>query len=144
MRLGIVAAALAAIIPTSATAEDAQLGRLSWSAFHCSSLASQSDQTEEQERLFSLGYESGRQFIAALQGGRISRQDADANVPIGFLFGLAGPSPDFMLGRIYEAAADEAYRDVSELSEGSPDPAVRRITASNLFQQSNCALLRSR
>lgn len=142
MRLAATAFILTLLACGQANAQDAQLGRLSWSAFHCASLASQANEPEEQERLFSLGYQSGLTFIEAVRAGHISDDDLRATVPVGFLMGMRGPTPDFMLGRIYEAAVGEAYDDVSEDSVNSLDAETRRFFATNLFQRNNCVLLR--
>lgn len=144
MRLAAHSLALIALLSSPASAQEAHLGRLSWSAFHCSSLASQSAQADEQQRLFQVGYESGLRYIEAVRAGRVTEEQVRSETPIGFSLGLGGPSPDFMLGRIYETAADKAYDDVTEQisTPNAFDAEIRQVVAGNLFQQSNCTLLR--
>ena len=88
------------------------MGRVSWSAFECSSLASVMNEGKEQERLFALGYQQGKAFIDALQKNRIELKDRNEQVPSGFLLLLQGPTPDFVLGRVFESAQENALKDV--------------------------------
>lgn len=88
------------------------MGRVSWSAFECSSLASVMNEDKDQERLFALGYQQGKAFIDALQKNRIELKDRNEQVPSGFLLLLQGPTPDFVLGRVFESAQENALKDV--------------------------------
>lgn len=83
--------------------EYARLARASWSAFECSSLASKIAKADEQKRLFLFGYEQGKKFISAIQSGKIEQADLAKEAPTIMLLLLQEPSPDFMLGRMFEA-----------------------------------------
>lgn len=112
-----------------------------WSAFECSSLAGAAGMAEEeQSRLFLFGYDQGKQFIAALQEKKILKGDLSNETPIGVLMLLQGPTPDFMLGRIFEAAQDEALKDVFG-SNGNPhSKEEQKLLAGNRYRAKNCEL----
>jgi hypothetical protein len=142
MRLTATAFITTALACGPAHAQEAQLGRLSWAAFYCATLAGQANEQSEQERLFILGYQSGLSFINALQEGRVTEEQTDATVPLIVMLSLSGPTPDFMLGRVYEAAAEKAYDDVSGELDQILGPEMRRSVAMGLFESNNCILLR--
>jgi hypothetical protein len=114
-----------------------------WAAFSCVALAAEAENRTEQERLFMLGYDKGKRFIEALNAGRIRREDVDSNVPVGLVLNLQGPTPDFMLGRIYEAAARDAldllYR---QKNDAAVFEAFRKSVAESVMYRQNCRLLR--
>jgi len=118
----------------------AVMARAVWSAFECSSLAAESGDHKEQKRLFMFGYNQGKVFIAAVQAGKVKRKDLSSNAPIGVLVRLEGPSPDFMLGRIYEGAQDDALNDVYHVGNSDKD---NKLAASNKFTTKNCQLIGS-
>jgi hypothetical protein len=140
-----VAIGLVAAIPASAQSSKdyAVMGAETWAAFSCVALAAEAKNTAEQERLFMLGYDKGKRFIEALNAGRIRREDVDSNVPVGLVLNLQGPTPDFMLGRIYEAAArnalDSLYR---QKSDAAVFEAFRKSVAESVMYRQNCRLLR--
>lgn len=142
MRLIATACIMTALACGPANAQEAQLGHLSWAAFYCATLAGQANEQSEQERLFILGYQSGLSFVDALQEGRVTEEQIDATVPLVVMLSLSGPTPDFMLGRLYEAAAEKAYDDVSGEFERVISPEIRRSVAMGLFSSNNCILLR--
>lgn len=111
---------------------------LSWRAFECSVLAEKKGDIAEQERLFRLGYDEGMIFLRALDAGKLNRETLRAHAAWRFTFRLGGPSHDFRLGRIFEAAADEVYGQVFT----GTDEELQRLEASNEFTRRNCSLLR--
>lgn len=123
------------------SASYAQMAKATWSAFECSSLASKLKKPTEQERLFKFGYSQGKDFIAALQAGKIKREDLSSNAPVGVLFLLEGPTPDFMLGRIYESAQENALKDVYRVGDHFNADEEQELAASNKFASSNCQLI---
>lgn len=96
----------------------------------------------EMARLFQYGYDQGRVFIENAAAGKIQAEDANAEVPIGFLWNLQGPSPDFMLGMIYKAAAGEALKNlyVSESGELLGDDKTR-LVAHDRYRGASCGLV---
>jgi hypothetical protein len=68
------------------------MARAAWSAFECSSLASKSNDAKEQERLFLFGYDQGKQFIAAVQAGKVKQEHLSAEAPLIMLLLLQGPT----------------------------------------------------
>lgn len=119
----------------------AQMARSSWSSFECSTLASKMRQPAEQERLFNFGYAQGQEFISALEAGKIKREDLSSYAPVGVLLLLEGPSADFILGRIYAAAEENALKDVYQTGGVFNSEATQELIASNKFTGSNCQLI---
>jgi hypothetical protein len=121
--------------------EYAQMGQATWSAFECSALAAHLKNSKEQERLFQFGLSQGKAFIEAVQSGKVKKEDLSKGVPIGLLWLLEGPSPDFMLGRIFESAMDHALDDVFKTKDRINDDAVQQLLAADKFRASNCQLV---
>jgi hypothetical protein len=117
------------------------MGRSLWSAFECSSLASQMKNQKEQERLFNFGYKNGLAFISALQAQKIERKHISEEVPIGVTFLLQGPTPDFILGRIFEAAQDEALKGILKTGDSMNSDDVQKLLAQSKYTKQNCRLL---
>jgi len=138
-------ALLATLISPVSMAQDsvtyAQMAKATWSAFECSSLASKLKKPADQERLFKFGYNQGKAFITALQSGKIKREDLSSNAPVGVLWMLEGPTPDFMLGRIYESAQDNALKDVYRVGDHFNSDEEQELAASNKYASSNCQLI---
>lgn len=133
--------ALVAAFQASAqeSADYAKMGRAAWAAFECSSLA---DKPNEQERLFHFGYEQGKKFIDAVQAKRITPEDLDSIVPSGVLMLAQGPTPDFILGRVFESAQHNALKDVIT-SDSVLDKDLRQTLASRKYTAANCEILGS-
>lgn len=119
----------------------AQMAKATWGAFECSSLAGKLKKTSEQERLFLFGYAQGKEFIAALKAGKIKREDLSSNAPVGVLLLLQGPTPDFMLGRIFESAQDNALKDVYRVGDYFNSEKEQEVAAATKFASSNCQLI---
>ena len=147
-RMQILLAAVLALsfsMPTSAQESEAyaQMARATWSAFECSSLASKAGKPEEQQRLFLYGYEQGKQFIAALQAGKVDQKDLSSEAPLIVLLLLQGPSPDFMLGRIFESSQKSVLRDVFTVGRHYNSDEEQKVTADNKFWKLSCQLIGS-
>lgn len=129
--------------PVSAgnSAAYAQMAKATWSAFECSALAMKSKSVAEQERLFKFGYDQGQAFIAALQAGKIEQKDISETAPLMLLLLLQGPTPDFMLGRIFETAQDEVLKDVYYTGEEFNSEADQSSIAASKFSLKNCELI---
>lgn len=117
------------------------MGLETWAAFECSSLAAHLKNNTQQERLFLHGYEQGQAFISAVRAGKVERQEMRSVVPIGLVLLLEGPTPDFMLGRIYENAQDNALKDVYGPVGELPSPEIQARRAESKFLKANCALI---
>ncbi len=91
---------------------------------------------EESERLFNVAIRAGRQFLEALTSGRIPEAEVRSQVPIGITLKLGRPSIDFMLGRIYEDATENAYDKIVNQDENGLPQAERK------YGGSNCILIR--
>lgn len=141
----LILIAMLGLLVSPAMAQDsatyAQMAKATWSAFECSSLASKLKKPTEQARLFKFGYSQGKDFIAALQTGKIKRDDLSSNAPVGILFLLEGPTPDFMLGRIYESAQDNALKEIYRVGDHFNTGEEQELAASNKFASSNCQLI---
>lgn len=128
---------LAGAIGLSATAalaepssDPTKNARIMYSAFECHLYALISDDQASADRLLKMGYDAGMKFLAAVEANEITPKDIDRSVPMGVVARLNGPTHDFIIGRIYEGAIDEA-RDAPGLE----------TLASTKFRQANCDLL---
>lgn len=127
--------------------------RLAFSAFSCGTWAEMMGDTEEQKRLFDLGYKMGKAFLDDVIANTAPEQEL-RDAPIGVTWMLAGPTADFILGRIFENANRDAYDSVvKEDAAGVPfqdttkwitDEHVQQMIAQTKYQQSNCVLVRGR
>lgn len=128
----------------------ANTARVMWSAFSCATFAEISGDKKEQERLFELGYKSGKAFVDGVRTKTISEAEIK-EAPVGVLWHMAGPTTEFVIGRIFEVASNDAYdKVVKEDSEGLPimDPSkwandeLKIIRAKTKYLRSNCTLIR--
>lgn len=144
--IAIFLISIGTISASSASAQSSKdlsmMGVSSWSALECSALASVLEDTKEQERLFRIGYESGKKFIAAVQSKRITEEDLNNEVPSGFLLVMAGPTSDFILGRVFESAVDNVTKNIFSSGTGLNSKELQKSLAQNKFAQKNCRLLR--
>lgn len=142
MRVRAWLTAILLTITTTAFGSEVHLARASWSAFECSALARHMGDSDEVHRLFEYGFRAGKQFLEATEAGRIDNEAAQATVPVGFLWVSAGPTHDFIMGRVYERAVENAVEDVLATTQGLfPDESLRRLRAENGYSSRNCALL---
>jgi len=111
-----------------------------WSAFQCSVLAEKARNMSEQKRLFEFGYDQGMKFIKALESGTAKKEELAGTAPISMLL-LQGPTPDFALGRIFEAALRSALEDVFTSAEAYDSEAVQESMATREFWKRNCSLV---
>jgi hypothetical protein len=113
-------------------------------SFECATLASTMDNAKEQERLFNYGYKAGLAFLAALRAGKVNRTDLDNEVPFSILLLIGGPTPDFVLGRVYAAAEEEAWKALQKhRGYRDFDADLQKTVAQNEFSKRNCELLGS-
>jgi hypothetical protein len=138
-----------AVPVAAAAAEDSKLGRVAWSAFQCHQWAASSGSEADAERLFGVGLDAARRFIDGLKSGLIDREEANQFTPIGIGMVAQGPSTDFIVGRIYSFATEEAHDDLVKEREGLPqstqnwitDPELIKTMALNKYQNANCDLI---
>jgi hypothetical protein len=125
------------------------LGRVMWSAFSCGIYAEMSGNISEQERLFEVGITAGRNFVDGIRNKTITDTEV-RKAPIGVLMRMNGPSTDFIIGRIFEAAAEDAFdRVAKEDSRDFPiydptkwaDDELKVIRAKKKYQNSKCILI---
>ncbi|MFZ1726707.1 MAG: hypothetical protein WBO29_11045 [Albidovulum sp.] len=147
MRLAIALALLPQI--AVADEEDAKAAMFMLTAFECSTYAEMSGDRERQAALFERGIAAGRQFFAAIEAGTITEEEQRQHVPYMLPLLAAGPSVDFVLGRIFEYSMNSAYDDVvKENMAGLPlpmdqwtnDDELKKSRAQLLYQRSNCNL----
>jgi hypothetical protein len=130
-----------AFLPMSTLGQTSQqyalMGHKLWAAFECAALADVAG-TREGQRLFDIGYTQGRVFVEAVQAGKVAEQDINEKVPLAVLPLLHGPTVDFILGRIFEAAIDDVTKDIP-LNE--PDENEKKIVAQSKYAKMNCSLM---
>jgi hypothetical protein len=145
MRLLPVAIALAALSASAdaqTSEEYAQMSKLSWSAFECAALASSAGETEQEQRLFKLGYDRGKTFLDAAFAGKIEQRHLLFIVPVGFSLRMEGPTSDFVLGRVWEGATDDALKAVHQDERGEPVSSdLWQMRAQTEFRRKNCELI---
>ncbi len=124
----------------SESTDFAKMGRATWAAFECSSLASVLDRPKDQERLFRFGYAQGKKFLHALQGGRITVEDLQSIAPSGLLMVAQGPTADFILGRVFESVQENALKDVIT-TESVLHKELQQAIASRKFTAGNCEVI---
>ena len=117
------------------------MAQSAWSAFQCSVLAEKSRNMAEQERLFAFGYDQGLKFIAALESGTAKKDDLSRAAPFSMLLLLQGPTPDFALGRIFEAALRSALEDVFASADSYDSASIQESIAAAEFLKRNCNLI---
>ena len=108
---------------------------LALSAFECSELALD---VEEAERLFLLGLNAGRQFLAYRGLNRDTYIDLIAP-KVSDLWNLYGPTDDFILGQIYLQVFNERamFEGVTTLEEIE----LWELAASDRYRDKNCSFL---
>jgi hypothetical protein len=134
-----------------AAEDDARASQIMYNAWMCSTYASMKGDADEQGRLFTLGYSKGKQFTAAAFAGTITAEEGQTMIPVIVGLLMAGPTEEFVLGRIYETAANQAFDDiVTKNVYGIPlapadyvtDEKLQATIAKTKFLKANCELLR--
>lgn len=146
-----VIALIVALLPqiSFAAEEDAKAATFMWTAFVCATYAEMSGDREQQSALFERGMTAGKQFFSSVEAGSISEEEYRKNVPVIVSLLAAGPSVDFVMGRIYESAMNSAYDDVVRedmvgrplpIDEWNMDEELKKVRAKLLYQRGNCRL----
>jgi len=117
------------------------MAQSSWSAFQCSVLAEKANNMAEQKRLFDYGYAQGLKFISALEAGAAKKEDVPGVAPFSMLLLVRGPTPEFALGRIFEAALRAALEDVFASSDAYASEGIQQSAATREFWKRNCSLI---
>ena len=137
MRLSILLILIAVIPPAMADTElEDQINNsyLALGAFECSELALD---VEEAERLFLLGLNAGRQFLAYRSLNWDTYIDLIAP-KVADLWNLtSGPSDDFILGKISSQVFNEMFEGVTTLEELE----LWDLTRSDRYRDKNCSFL---
>jgi len=94
----------------STSESKARLSSKAVAAWECTMYAEKSEQTSEQERLFKVGYEAMQKFVSAARKKEIAEHDWRAHVPMIVGFVMAGPSYEFIVGRLFESIAQYAFK----------------------------------
>lgn len=152
LRLLIAPALAFGLLPGTATAsvEDAKAARVMWTAFECGTYAELAGKEDRASALYSTGLEAGRRFYAAMDAGTITDAELAEHAPFILTSLSAGPSVDFILGRVFQYATDAANADVAKEDEnGLPlpigewllEPELIAAKAGTLYTAGNCDLL---
>jgi hypothetical protein len=67
--------------------------------------------------------------------------DLSNEVPAGVMWLMEGPTPDFILGRIYESAQSNALKNIYNVGDHFNSEEEQELAASNKFSSSNCQLI---
>jgi len=123
--------------------EYAKIGQKIFPAFQCSIAAEHAKKPDAQKRLFTLGVESGRVFLKAVQQGKVKREDISKTVAIAVTMRLKGPSIDFMLGSMWEAALEHYYKKLTENCDSCvSDDGLKKMKGENNYRVQNCEFLK--
>ena len=92
---------------------------------------------------------ASKKFFSAVEAGTITEEEHRKHVPYIVPLLAAGPSVDFIMGRIFESAMTSAYDDVVKedmaglplpMDEWNNDKEIKKSRAQLLYQRSNCEL----
>jgi len=147
-----VAAVFLGGMQVAALAQDkeANLGLLMWSAFKCATYAELFGNKDEQARLFNVGYDAGKSFLKGIENQTVTEAELRSKTPVIVRLLLAGPSADFIIGRVFESATGDAYDAVvSRDTNGVPldpskwvmDDELRALIARTKYHRSSCELI---
>lgn len=129
---------------------DAKAARVMWSAFLCSQYSSIKKDQVETQRLFKVGYAAGQRFLAAALAGTITQEETKSTVPMAVGFRMSGPTTEFVLGRIFESATNDAFGSIVEKDENGVmldmknwimDETLRASIAETKYSKANCETL---
>ena len=129
--------------------EYGELSKLMTESFRCGTYASFSGRKGSVQTFYEKGLYSGKQFIDAVNSGKISKETWQKTVPIyiGLVLHEGGPSVDFLLGRIFEQATSIATDEVIKRSpsglmlpenEWRFDSSLQTVAANNLYEANKC------
>ena len=107
-------------------------------AFECSILARMSGNAAESKRIFNIGYEQGKLFIAALRDEKIMKKDIQQQTPLligSILRDDAGPSIDFDVGRIFQEVSTDSP-DIVNVDKEKNESGT--LLAKTKFENKNC------
>lgn len=152
LRLLIVPTLALALLPGTAAAsgEDAKAARVMWTAFECGKYAQLAGKADRAAELYTIGTNAGWQFYRALEAGTISEAELAEHAPFILTSMTAGPSVDFILGRVFQYATDAAQETVvkndafglpTPISDWLVDPAEISARAAEVYQKGNCDIL---
>jgi hypothetical protein len=130
--------------------EDAKAARVMWTAFECGTYAELAGKADRASDHYATGLDAGRRFYAALEAGTITEEELSQHAPFILTSLDAGPSVDFILGRVFQLAADAANADVTKedrsglplpMDEWLLEPRMIALRANQLYITGNCDLL---
>ncbi|NBE06144.1 hypothetical protein [Paragemmobacter ruber] len=134
----------------AASEEGAKAPRAMWTAFECGTYAELARKADRASDHYATGLDAGRRFYAALEAGTITDEELSQHAPMILGSLNAGPSVDFILGRVFHYATDAARSDVSQEDQhGLPlpikdwllEPELIATKANMLYSAGNCDLL---
>lgn len=114
---------------------------ISISAFECWMFAVLSENEDDTERLFNIGYRSGKIFLSGLKENKLSQKDL-GEIPLKFLVHGRGPNDEFIMGRIFESTIAQTTDFFNEKVNASVDEKTRRDAAKIEYHDKNCALIK--
>jgi hypothetical protein len=152
LRLLIAPVLAIGLLPGTATAsvEDTKAARVMWTAFECGKYAQLAGKEDRSVSLYESGVEAGRRFYGALEAGTITEEELAEHAPFVLNSLAAGPSIDFIVGRVFQYAVVAASDDVSKedqnglplpMGEWLMEPDKIAAKAGLLYTAGNCDLL---
>ncbi|MGO4388425.1 hypothetical protein AB4Y85_12895 [Microvirga sp. 2YAF29] len=137
-----VLAFLALSSPAFAQTSDdySKMGMKTYSLWSCAVLTSYTKEAQEGNKLFGLGYETGKTFVEAVKAGKAKQEDLRKYAPMVFGDKLNNPNTDFALGRMFEAVLDGTVKEVWQ--DASSDEELRKNKAADMYRKQNCSFLK--
>jgi hypothetical protein len=120
----------------SVAASDAEINSLGdkmSGAFKCATYASMFHDQKEQQRLFQIGLQAGRDYVEGLK----SRDDPKSEL---LTFMRAAPT-DFVVGQMYESQSTHVYDEIVNSQNGPLDADAAKTQAELRYRQSNCDVI---
>jgi len=109
-----------------------------YTAFECSALARIAEFPDEGMQFRDIGYYAGLEVYAALEEGRVTRQELTVPIPAMNLLTIEGPTADFVLGVHYEFAFSMLMMEVMSSIGIESSRAARRLEAHKRYREKGC------
>ena len=131
----------------------ARLSQVMYTAFECATFAAIAEQSKEVQRLTDLGLKAGREFTDALTSGAISKEEMQTVVPLmtGLMARAESQAQTFLwveyMKKLTSRHLRQSYKRMTVVStldvkDWVMDDELQKLKAQNLYQKSNCELIR--
>ena len=116
-----------------------------YAAFECSVFARNIKNKNESNRLFNVGYKNALSFVKAYKSKIVSNENILLYAPINSVDDLDRAytnTPEFTIGRMFTTSIYNARGRMNTNKDINKNFAERENRANNLYNTSNCSLIR--